>query len=105
MQQSLQSDASLISDLVDVRRRRNMSQQALATKLGVTQSAIARFESGERNHSQATIRRYAMAVGACITHEVRPQEESLPLLEDLSSKTKWREVTSRESGWKVHVRV
>lgn len=71
----VRQDARLIDDLVDIRRRRQLSQAAVAEKMGVTQSAIARFESGERDARLSTIRRYAMAVDASVRHDVRCIDE------------------------------
>ena len=99
--QLVTSDAELINDLIGVRKHRKMSQGQLADTMGVTQSAIARFESGERNASQATIRRYALAVGACVTHTVRPQEETPHLLEDLSARTEWKSAVTSRDAWVV----
>lgn len=78
----VRQDARLIDDLVDLRRRRKLSQAAVAERMGVTQSAVARFESGERDARLSTIRRYAMAVDASVKHDVRCIEEDSSWRED-----------------------
>ncbi len=90
--QLVQSDARLIDDLVVVRKARGLSQAELAEKMGITQSAVARFESGERNASQATIRRYAMAVQAYVHHKVTPVEAETSRGIEVPVEAQWRDL-------------
>lgn len=46
----------------EARRRAGLTQQALAQRLGTTQSVIARWESGRRSPSVSTVTR---ALGEC----------------------------------------
>lgn len=74
-------DEALLDQLIDLRHRANLSQKDVAERLGITQSAIAKFESGERDPRLSTLRRYALAVGASVTHAVdsyKPYEGAQP---------------------------
>ncbi|GAB04115.1 helix-turn-helix domain-containing protein [Gordonia amarae] len=63
-------DEALVDRLVQLRKDKRLSQQDVADAMGVTQSAVARIESGERDPRLSTLRRYAHAVGALIEHSV-----------------------------------
>ncbi len=54
----------LLESLVRARREAKLTQAELARRLGTTQSAIARLESGGVSPSIRTLRRYAEAIGA-----------------------------------------
>lgn len=59
-------------DLVSLRQRKGLSQSQLAKTLGVSQPAIAKFESGKvRNLELRTLVRYAAALGGRVKIEVR----------------------------------
>lgn len=64
------ADNRLLDDLVDLRKSRRLTQQQVADRLGVDQSAIARIESGDRDPHLSTLRRYALAIGAEVEHRV-----------------------------------
>ena len=55
---------SVIEALIRARTKAKMSQTDLARKLGTTQSAVARLESGRVSPTVATLRRYAEATGS-----------------------------------------
>lgn len=65
----MRADSELIDQLVRIRKSR-MTQQQLAEVLGTSQSAVARFESGDRDPHLSTLRRYALAVEASVTHNI-----------------------------------
>lgn len=67
-----EADAKLIDDLIELRERNCLSQSDVARQMGISPSAVSRFESGERDPHLSTIRRYAIAVGASVRHDVRP---------------------------------
>ncbi|TSE20759.1 Antitoxin HigA1 [Tepidimonas alkaliphilus] len=50
--------------LIEARARAGLSQAELAQRMGTTQSAIARLESGRTAPTLRTLQRYAEAVGA-----------------------------------------
>jgi transcriptional regulator with XRE-family HTH domain len=56
-----------ISRLRAARRDRRISQTDIAARVGTTQSAIARLESGQSDPRLDTVRRYATAVGLRLT--------------------------------------
>lgn len=56
-------DYAVIEALIEARTAASLSQAELATRLGTTQSAIARLESGRVSPSLTTLRRYAEATG------------------------------------------
>jgi transcriptional regulator with XRE-family HTH domain len=63
-------DEALVDRLVEIRKAGRMSQQDVADAMGISQSAVARIESGARDPRLSTLRRYAHAVGALVTHSV-----------------------------------
>jgi transcriptional regulator with XRE-family HTH domain len=70
----VEADAGLLDDLIALRKRKDLIQDDLADRMGVSQSAIARIESGDRDPRLSTLRRYALALGAMVTHEVVDDE-------------------------------
>lgn len=62
---ALESEFSLAREVLELRRQQNLTQKELAERMGTSQPAIARVESGNyRNVSLAFIRRLADALGA-----------------------------------------
>ena len=57
---------SLIAELTRLRRSRRLSQTEVAARMGTSQSALARLESGRSDARMSTVARYAAAVGATI---------------------------------------
>ncbi|QRV02292.1 helix-turn-helix transcriptional regulator [Arcanobacterium phocisimile] len=68
-------DRQLISDLVEMRKKLGIEQVEIAQKMSVSQSTISRFESGQINPTQQTIRRYARIVGVSIEYRLVPDVE------------------------------
>ena len=70
-------------DLAALREARGISQTDLAKRIGVSQPAIARLESGRiKNLTLRTLARYAAALGAQVRLEVikdRPPRKVVPL--------------------------
>jgi len=66
----------LIEELVRVRRESDLSQTEIAARMGTSQSAVARLESGELDARLSTVERYAAALGRTVNWQVRPSEES-----------------------------
>ena len=71
------NDYRLIADLVEIRKMRGLSQQALAARLGISQQAVSKIESHDSDPRLSTIRRYANAVEALIAHAVEPDRGQL----------------------------
>ena len=66
----------LIEELVRARRESELSQTEIAARMGTSQSAVARLESGELDARLSTLERYAAAMGQTVDWQVRPSEES-----------------------------
>lgn len=68
--QKADADYSIIEALVRARQEANLSQADLARKIGTTQSAVARLESGNISPSISTLQRYAAATGTRLRLEL-----------------------------------
>jgi predicted transcriptional regulator len=66
----------LIEELVRVRRESELSQTEIAARMGTSQSAVARLESGDLDARLSTVERYAAALGRTVNWQVEPFEES-----------------------------
>jgi len=67
---------ALIDELVRARRESDLSQAEIAARMGTSQSAVARLESGGLDARLSTLERYAAALGRTVDWQVRPSEES-----------------------------
>lgn len=54
---------ALASALIDARGRADLTQEEVAQRMGTTQAAVARLESGGTMPSTRTLERYAQATG------------------------------------------
>jgi predicted transcriptional regulator len=66
----------LIDELVRARQQSELSQTELAARMGTSQSAVARLESGHLDARLSTLERYAAALGRTVDWTIRPSEES-----------------------------
>ncbi len=66
----------LIAELVRARQDSDLSQTEIAARMGTTQSAVARLESGQLDARLSTLERYAAALGRTVDWQVRPAESS-----------------------------
>ena len=57
----------LVTDLAAERQAAGLSQTEVAARMGTSQSAVARLESGEADARASTLERYAAAIGCQIT--------------------------------------
>ncbi|MFP3466761.1 helix-turn-helix domain-containing protein [Leifsonia sp. SIMBA_070] len=64
------SDMQMLRRLVELRENQGLSQEQVAARLGISQPAIAAFERYDNDPKLSTIRRYAHAIGALISHHV-----------------------------------
>ncbi len=69
------ADYAVIEELIRARHDARLSQAELARRIGTTQSAIARLESGSISPSIATLKRYAAATGTRLHLELVPDEK------------------------------
>lgn len=74
--EALEPEFAVARALIKARADAGLTQADMAARLGVTQPAVARMESG-RNVSIKSITRYATAVGRPITIEIRPQQRPM----------------------------
>jgi len=65
-----ENDAYLIRNLVELRIQLGLNQQDVADRLGISQSTVSTFEGHDNDPKLSTIRRYAHAIGAIISHSV-----------------------------------
>ena len=63
--------------LKDIRQAKGVRQIELAEKLGVPQSFISKYESGDRRWDILELRRVCQAVGISLKEFVQKLEESL----------------------------
>jgi predicted transcriptional regulator len=59
----MQPEFQIIRALIISRNKRGMSQRKLAQKIGVTQSALARFETGKINPTLSFIQKITSGLG------------------------------------------
>jgi predicted transcriptional regulator len=62
---ALEEEFALIAELLKARTRAKLTQAQIAQRMGTSQSAVARLESG-RSPSLASLRKYAKATGSKI---------------------------------------
>ena len=70
-----QDRVRLVRALAGQRQAAGLSQTEVAARMGTSQSAVARLESGATDVRASTLERYAAAVGGQITWEVNRPEE------------------------------
>jgi len=70
-----QDRGRLVRELAEQRQAAGLSQTEVAARMGTSQSAVARLESGTADLRASTLERYAAAVGGQITWQLsRPGE-------------------------------
>ena len=72
----------LIAALVSLRRDHGLSQTQVAARMGTSQSAVARLESGDSDARLSTLGRYAQALGTELGFAVRQRETQTAAEED-----------------------
>jgi len=65
----------LVRQLAEQRQAAGLSQTEVAARMGTSQSAVARLESGTADVRASTLERYAAAVGGQITWKLDPPAE------------------------------
>ena len=69
--EKLEPKYQLISQLIEARLNKGITQQELAERMGTKQSAIARIESGNANPSIAFLEKLARALGGRLAIEIK----------------------------------
>lgn len=74
---NLEEEFSFLDKFLEARSSAGMSQAEVAEKMGTTQSAVARLESGRGKHSPSlsTLRKYAHALGYRIDLKLIKEED------------------------------
>lgn len=67
----LASRYQLISQLIEARTKKGLTQEELAKKIGTKQSAIARLESGSANPTISFLEKISQAIGSRLIVQVR----------------------------------
>ena len=65
--------ARLLADLTARRQASGLSQTEIAARMGTSQSAVARLESGATDVRISTLERYAAALGSQLCWQVRSE--------------------------------
>jgi transcriptional regulator with XRE-family HTH domain len=65
----------LVAELLARRRELGLSQTEVAARMGTSQSAVARVESGVADVRLTTLERYAAAVGQQLDWRLRARDE------------------------------
>jgi ribosome-binding protein aMBF1 (putative translation factor) len=65
----------LVRELAEQRQAAGLSQTEIAARMGTSQSAVARLESGAADVRASTLERYAAAVGGQIAWTLNPPAE------------------------------
>ena len=65
-------DREMKAKLIRHRRNTGLTQKEVAERMGVTQQAVQKLERYDSDPKLATLRRYANAIGAFVSHEVVP---------------------------------
>jgi len=68
----------LVTELTAERQAARLSQTEVAARMGTSQSAVARLESGEADARASTLERYAAAIGCQISWELRGSGPAAP---------------------------
>lgn len=64
-------DSDFLEQLVQMRKDKGLTQQSVAERMHRDKSAVSNFERLSSDPHLSTIRRYAAAIGACISHQVQ----------------------------------
>jgi predicted transcriptional regulator len=62
---------SMTGQLLTLRRELGLSQSEVASRMGTSQSAVARFEAGDLDVRLSTVERYTNALGAQLEWRIR----------------------------------
>jgi len=68
----LGGEFALVDALIQARTRAQLSQAEVASRMGTTESAVSRLESGRAKPSTRTLERYAKATGHRLRISLEP---------------------------------
>jgi transcriptional regulator with XRE-family HTH domain len=78
-EQLVSEDEAYLRALVSIRKKRGESVETIAERMGVLSEQVRELESYYADPRLSTLRRYAIAVGAQVTHRV----DQLPEISEL----------------------
>jgi len=64
----------LVADLTAQRRSAGLSQTEIAARMGTSQSAVARLETGDADVRVSTLERYAAAIGSQLAWQAQTRQ-------------------------------
>ena len=67
----------LVADLTAQRRSAGLSQTEIAARMGTSQSAVARLETGDADVRVSTLERYAAAIGSQLAWQAQTGQAEL----------------------------
>ena len=70
---ALEPEYDIIQAMIDVRKKKNITQKQLSERTGITQADISRIENGTRNPSLEMIKRLAKGLGMVLKLEFLPE--------------------------------
>ncbi len=70
--EALEGEFALVNTLIRARTRAHLSQTEVASRMGTTESAVSRLESGRVKPSTRTLERYAQATGHKLRISLEP---------------------------------
>lgn len=70
--EALAPEFALVTALIEARARAELTQAEVAQRMGTTESAISRLESGRSKPSTRTLERYADATGHRLSIRLEP---------------------------------
>jgi DNA-binding XRE family transcriptional regulator len=73
---SLEEEFALIDTLLRARKRARLTQAEVASRMGTTESAVSRLESGRARPSTRTLGKYAAATGYRVAIRLEPVKVS-----------------------------
>jgi ribosome-binding protein aMBF1 (putative translation factor) len=73
---ALEEEFALASAVIGARARAGLTQEELAERMGTSQSAIARLESGRSRPSTRTLRKLAEATGSKLRVSFVPDDKA-----------------------------
>ena len=70
--EALEGEFALVNALIRARTHARLSQAEVAERMGTTESAVSRLESGRSKPSTRTLERYAKATGHSLHISLKP---------------------------------
>jgi DNA-binding XRE family transcriptional regulator len=69
---ALEEEFALVNSMIKARSRAHLTQAQVAERMGTTESAVSRLESGRTRPNTETLKRYAEAVGHRLRITIEP---------------------------------